>query len=306
MDNGKWIVDNVKTLCDVIRVNRHIFNFICYPLSTIHFALLTLLLVSCNPVNDATYTPQIVVQGYLYANEPLDSIVVRQTIPIGSSTGNERIANANVTISTSDTTYTLHEDASFKQGGRYVSNGTITIQPGKTYSLQVEALSQVATASTTIPLAIQLDSAKLDGISLSLKNTDTITYPVLVDSLQSTGIHLWWSPSQNSAGYGLEALSLDPTADTILDPVTTSLGDSGAMGRYRFFITSTDEQIVWIQYTRYGLNEISALALDQNYEDYILGLYLSGSQFNNSTLHVTGGLGVFGSAARASKKVYLK
>jgi hypothetical protein len=230
--------------------------------------------------------------------------VVRQTIPIGSSTGNDLINNAIVTISMGDTTYSLHRDAS--ANGRYVSNGTIIIQPGKTYSLRVEAIGQVATSSTIVPLAIHLDSAKLDGNSLSLTNTDSITYPVLVDSLSSPGIHLWWSPSPGSAGYGLEALSLDTNADTILDAVSSDLGDSGAMGRYRFFIQSTDEQIVWIQFTRFGLNVVRALALDRNYEDFILGLYLSGSQFNNSTLHITGGLGIFGSAARASKRVYLK
>jgi hypothetical protein len=292
INSGKRIVDSVK--------------YFRYPVFAFRFPLVMLLLVSCNAVNDASYTLQIVVQGYLYANEPLDSIVVRRTIPIGSSTGSERINNAKVTLSTGDTIYTLHADTSFSPGGRFIGDGTIIIQAGKSYSLRVEALGEVATSSTTVPLAIHLDSATLEGQSLSLKNTDTISYPALVDSLSSPGIHLWWSASPGSAGYGLEVLSLDSTADTIIDAVSSSLGDSGAMGRYRFFIQSTDEQIVWVQYTRFGLNVIRALALDRNYEDYILGLYLSGSQFNNSTLHVTGGLGVFGSAARASKKVYLK
>ena len=285
-----------------VKMRYHMLFIIHFTL--FRFPLLTLLLISCNAVNNTTYSPQIVIQGYLYANEPLDSIVVRQTIPIGSSTGNDLITNAAVTLSTGDTTYTLHQDAS--ANGRYVSDGTIIIQPGKTYLLRVAALGQVATSSTTVPLAIHLDSAKLDNKSLSLTNTDSITYPVLVDSLGSPGIHLWWWASPGSAGYGLEALSLDTTADTILDAVSSDLGDSGAMGRYRFFIQSTDEQIVWIQFTRFGLNVVRALALDVNYENYILALYLSGSQFNNSTLNVTGGLGIFGSAARASKMVYLK
>ncbi len=173
--------------------------------------------------------------------------------------------------------------------------------------MQAKALGQIAvTASTTVPLAIHIDSAQLDGRMLSLTQTDTITYPTLVDSLQSQGIHIWWSASIGSAGYGLEALSLDTTADTILDAVSSELGDSAAMGRYRFFILSTNEQVVWPQFTRYGLNVVRALALDKNYEDFILALYLSGSQFNNSTLDVSGGLGVFGSAARASKMVYLR
>jgi Domain of unknown function (DUF4249) len=271
-----------------------------------NFALLLLMAVaSCTAVTESTFTPQIVVQGYLYANEPLDSIVVRQTIPIGSSTGNEFVSGAVVTITNGDSIYALREHSMFEPG-RYSSDSIIIIQPGKTYSLRIEALGQIATASTTVPLAIHLDSAKLNTQMLSLTKIDSITYPTLVDSLQSPGIHLWWSSSVGSAGYGLEALSLDTSADTILDAVSSALGDSAAMGRYRFFILSTDEQIVWPQFTRYGLNVVRAMALDKNYEDFILALYLSGSQFDNSTLDVSGGLGVFGSAARASKFVYLR
>ena len=264
-----------------------------------------LLLWGCTSVTESTFSPQIVVQGYLYANEALDSIVVRQTIPIGSSTGNDFVSNAIVTITSGDSIYSLHERIPFEPG-RYTSDHTVIIQPGTAYTLRVEALGQIATASTTVPLAIHLDSAELDGRKLSLKATDSVTYPTHVDSLQSSGIHLWWSPSPGSAGYGIEALSLDTTADTILDAVSSALGDSVAFGRYRFFILSTNEQVVWPQFTRYGLNVVRALALDKNYEDFILSLYLSGSQFNNSTLDVSGGLGVFGSAARASKFVYLK
>ncbi len=261
---------------------------------------------SCTSVNEPPFSPQIVIQGYLYANEPLDSIVIRKTIPITGRSADDRISNAIVTLSTGDSVYMLHNDSSFLPGGRYVSDHPIVIQPGATYTLRVEALAQVATASTTVPLPIHLDSVKLDGQVLSLTEVDTIAYPKFVDSLASPGIHLWWSPSPGSAGYGIEAISLDTSADTILDAVSSAVGDSGAMGRYHFFILSTNEQVVWPQFTRYGLNAVRALALDKNYEDYVLGFYLSGSQFNNSTLDVQGGLGIFASAARASKLVYLK
>lgn len=266
--------------------------------------LAVLLISACSPVTETPFSSQIVIQGFLYANEPFDSVVLRQTIPISGTTTNDRISGAAVILSNVDTNYVLHEDT--VHSGRYISNGTIIIRPGMAYTLQVHAFGQVVTATTTVPLAIHLDSVKFQGRMLSLTAVDTVPYPVLVDSLYSPGVHLWWSPSPGAAGYGLEALSLDSLADTILDPLSNAVGDSGAMGRYHFFIISTDEQVVWPQFTRYGLNVIRALALDKNYEDFILGLYLSGSQFNNNTLDVSGGLGVFGSVARASKEVYLQ
>ena len=263
-----------------------------------------LLFASCNPGVDSSFSPQIVIQGFLYANEPIDSIVIRQTIPITAVNEDDRLSGANVSISTGDTTYQLVEDLSSEFHGRYAPTQRVIAQPGKTYSIRVAALGQVATAQTTVPLAIHLDSVKLDGRKLSLTDTDKVIYPTNVDSLQTPGIFQYWSPSPGCAGYGLEAVCIAPIeSNRIVDQVTESLSDSNSLGRYRFFILSTSEQIVWIQFTYYGINVIRALALDQNYEDYILGLYLSGSQFNNSTLHVSGGLGVFGSAARTVKYV---
>ncbi len=253
---------------------------------------------SCNPDVDATFHSQIVVQGFLYANEPLDSIVVRRTLTLDTKNRDDRLTGATVTISTSDTSVQLIEST---PPGRYVTSSPFTIHAGTTYQLLVARNGYTtAQATTTVPLPIHIDSAKLGNTPLA----DSIVFDV---TLSSAPIHLWWSTSPGCAGYGLETLALDTTN---YYPITytggTSLPDSNAFGRYRFFILSTDEQILWQQFRFYGPNVIRALALDQNYQDYILGLFLSGSQFNNSTLHVTGGLGVFASAARASKNVFLK
>ena len=268
----------------------------------------SLTMLSCNPGVDSSFSPQIVIQGFLYANEPIDSVVIRQTIPITAVNESDRLSGAKVTITTGDTTYQLLEDLSSGYRGRYIPTHSSSAMPiawaGQTYSIRVEAMGQVATAQTTVPLAIHLDSVILHGTKLSLTDTDIVHYPTTIDSLQLPGIFQYWSPSPGCAGYGLEGVSLAPIpANQIVDRVTQSLADSNSLGRYRFFINSTSEQVVWIQFTYYGLNAIRALALDQNYNDYVLGLYLSQSQFNNGTLHITGGLGVFGSAARTVKYV---
>ena len=261
-------------------------------------------LASCNPGVDSSFSPQIVIQGFLYAGEPIDSVIVRQTIPITADNKSDRVSGAKVSISVDDSTYQLIEGG---YHGRYILSQHVIVQAGKTYSIRVEALGQVATAQTTVPLAIHLDSVKLGNRRLSLTDTDKVVYPTNVDSLQNPGIFQFWSPSPGCAGYGVEAISVAPIdSNRIVDNVTQSFPDSNSIGRYRFFILSTFEQVVWIQFTYYGLNAIRALAVDQNYEDFILGLYLSGSQFNNNTLHVSGGLGVFGSAARTIKYVYIE
>lgn len=259
-------------------------------------AIAIAILASCNPEVDATFHSQIVVQGFLYANEPLDSIVIRRTLPIDTKSPTDRVNGATVRISTDDTTIQLSGTTS----GCYVASSPFIIQPGKTYQLLVAWNGDTARATTTVPQAIHIDSAKLGDVPLA----DTIEFNT---HLSASLIHLWWSASPGSAGYGLEALSLDTArSDTIIFTGEATPADSIAWGRYRFFILSTEEQIVWQQFKYFGPNVLRALALDQNYQDFILGLFLSGSQYNNGTLHVSEGLGVFASAARASRFVYLK
>jgi hypothetical protein len=260
---------------------------------------------SCEQTVDATFSPQLVIEGYLYANEPLDSIVVRRTIEITQGDSIAYVEGAIVTLSSPDKDYLLIERPNMP--GRYHPQEPVMILPGVTYKLRVEGMGQVATSETTVPAPIHLDSAKIDQRPLSLNGLDTIDYPSSRDELSKPGVRLWWSKSATAKGYGMEAVTFDTTAEIIdFDPQDNNLPDSVSMGRYRFFILSQSEQIVWRQFRRYGENTVRALALDRNLQDFALGLYLTQSQFDNNTLHVNGGLGVFGSAARASMRVYAR
>ena len=273
-------------------------------------AICLALLTSCSGTIDATFHQQLVVQGFLYAGEPLDSIIVRKTLSITEQNPQDRVSGAKITIMTGDSIFALAEDS---VAGRYIYNNAqqpFVAQPGKSYHLTVASNGDTLTAQTTVPKAIHLDSAKLKSRALSTTGIDTVDFPLSdsFDSLSKPGISLWWSASPGCAGYGLEVICVAPEdSNFISDPnILLSLPDSDAFGRYRFFILSTNEQVVWQQFKYFGLNSIRALALDKNYQDYILGENLSGSQFNNATLDVQGGLGVFGSAARASKRVFIK
>jgi hypothetical protein len=270
------------------------------------FALL-LIVSGCDTANEAAFRSQLVVQGFLYANEPLDSIVIRKTIAITATNPSERVSGAFVVLSSDESSDTLREDPNFE--GRYIGSHEIVISPDVTYKLLVSASSLgTATAETHVPRAIHLDSALLNSRRLSLDplHPDSIDYPTKRSHLSDPSIHMYWTASPGSAGYGIEAFSQDSTTIIINLGLDTNLPDSAATGRYRFFILSTDEQALWIQFMRYGLNAVRVFAVDKNYEDYVSGLYLSRSQFNNSTLHVSGGLGVFASAARATMRVYLR
>lgn len=266
---------------------------------------LGMLLVSCEETLVAEFEPQLVLEGYLYANELMDSIVIRQTVAITSSDSIVYVPNAIVTFSFDGQDIRLIEKPDLP--GRYFPPSPILIEPNKTYGIRVEALGKVATSETTVPQPIRIDSVKIENRRLSINGIDTVDYPKDRNELSRQGVCLWWSRSSNALGYGIEAVTFDTTAEVIdMDPTDDNLPDSNSMGRYRFFIVGNSEQVVWRQFRRYGVNTVRALALDRNLQDFALGLYFTGSQFDNNTLHVNGGLGVFGSAARASTQVYMR
>lgn len=290
------------------------------------FLGLALIAAGCTSTNDIAFTPQIVVQGFLYANEPLDSVVVRQTESVFDTSQNMGLSGATVTITSDGVTTTLHEAS---KRGQYVPSAPLIPRSRKSYTLRVDWIGQTATSTTTVPDSIHLDSVGAFGRALSLLNSDTLLYPDpnSIDSLNQPGMHLYWSNSPSAEGFGLEALctdtarrssytyQIDPkTGDTTVirydsgGPINSKVvfEDTTATGRYRFFIRSTNEFVSWLQFKYYGPNVVRALAIDKNFQDYVLSIYISRSQYNNNTLHVQGGLGVFGSAARASKKVFLK
>jgi len=263
----------------------------------------------CEIAEENQFKPMIVLQGFLYANEQIDTISVRKTISIeDTSRASDFVQNAQVEISVDGRTYTLREKNKITLPGRYFLDTPLTAIPGKTYRLTVRAFGEEAWSETTIPYPIQLDSVKIDKQRLALDRIDTILYPKDISELSRPGVHLWWTSSSNAVTYALEAVSFD-TTQKLIDlelPGAQPPDSTTSRGRYRFFILSNNEELAWLQYRYYGLNTVRALALDKNYSDLILGIFLTGSQFNNQTLHVNGGLGIFGSAARASKEVYLK
>lgn len=270
--------------------------------------VLACILAGCETLVQNTFQPQIVVQAYLYANEPLDSLVLRKTVSLSSINENDYLGGATVTISDGSNTYSLISYDSAHPGRYRVEPiGSFVPLPGHTYNLRVAALGTVATAQTTIPDTLRIDSAKVFGRVLRLSG-DSLWYPGTpqnTDSLLLEGPHIWWSTSPKAASYAIETLALNSNADTTWPIKGETVQDSSAMGRYRFLILSTNEQIPWEQFRRFGPNVIRVLAIDKNYQDFILSVFASSSQFDNNTLHITNGLGVFGSAARGSMYVYL-
>src|SRR5438067_9717901 len=118
-------------------------------------------LVGCEQSDEANYTSQLVIESYIYANEPIDSVIVRRTAVITSDTKETIEPSADVLIEVDGVKHSFHTRQEEWAKGHYYPDDTLVVVPGKTYRIEVRSRGQIATSQTTVPLAISLDSAKV-------------------------------------------------------------------------------------------------------------------------------------------------
>lgn len=94
-------------------------------------------------------TDMIVVEGYLYAGKPVDSIRLSQTVLLNNAdTLFQGISNASVSISCNGSTYQLTPSATT---GYYHGNANFIISAGQTYELKIGYNKDTLTSQTIVP-----------------------------------------------------------------------------------------------------------------------------------------------------------
>src|SRR5688572_32915329 len=96
---------------------------------------LILMLAACDGAIESEYKEQLVVHGFIYANEPIDSVSLHYTIPYGSLTEDSLFAvtDADVRISVDGTEYLLQHGP--RKGRYFLPASEHVVQPGKYYEL---------------------------------------------------------------------------------------------------------------------------------------------------------------------------
>ena len=239
----------------------------------------------------------IVVEGYLYAGKPVDSIRLSQAVYFNSSdTVFHGVSNAAVSIITNGTTYKLQP--SINQGYYYYPGNNLAINPGETYSLSITYNNQQITSQTTVP-------GNASGLKIS-ENTLLVDTTLTMRELRDSSLLVSWNnPNKDYYFVILE------NKDSILTPVkvSTSSGGFGGYGGYSGSGTGTINlarrfQTRPIQDSLYRVYLFTTVGNYGNYEfklykvtkDYA-SLYQSSTQnsinLNEPFTNINNGLGIF-------------
>jgi hypothetical protein len=240
----------------------------------------------------------IVVEGYLYAGRPVDSIRISQAVYFNSSdTVFHGVSDASVSIVSNGITYNLQP--SVRQGYYNYPGNNLTINAGGTYSLNIIYNNQQITSQTTVP-------ASASGLKIT-ENTLSVDTTLTMRELRDSSLLVSWSnPNRDYYFVILE------NKDSILTPVRVST-TSGGFGYGGFPGTGTGTGTINLarrfqtRPTQDSLYRISLFSTVGNYGHYVFklykvtkdyaSLYQSSTQntinLNEPFTNISNGLGIF-------------
>ncbi len=235
----------------------------------------------------------IVVQGFVYANQPVKDIYLSEVLSLGAEdTLAPPIINAEVIIKKGNNNYSLISDDN-REGFYYYSGNDLIINSGDEIFLEVNIDDRKITAQTTVPSKptnLLLDSGTLPIPEFTPGSGRRPT------DLESYNIKLTWDNSDNSYHY--------VTIDNIgQDPTFIDLNTGKFSSR---FISepsiSSEYRVSFALITHLGEHRLILYKVNQEYVDLYESRDQDSRNLNEPLTNIENGLGVF--SAFASDTVY--
>lgn len=252
---------------------------------------------------EAIYTPdeRFVLQAYLYANEPLWDVSVRNAVPltVGDSIG-EPINDAVINLIKNDVVYLLV--SSSDTGTYHYPGDDLLIESGDVFFIETTVDTKTATATTSIPEPPQ-------GVIMS---QDTIGLPeIIIDS--STGIPdfavmqelrtlqqemqlevLWDNPDSELHFVVIE--NAEDDQESIFPDFGGNFGSLGGRGAFRRITEPTREssyQINFGEIQHWGQYIVKVYRVNDEYADLYENLEQDSRDLNEPPTNIQNGLGIF-------------
>ena len=264
------------------------------------FSLLVLALMGCDGAIESEYKEQLVISGFIFPGEPIDSVIVRRTTEFGKAYDDlgTAIDNAEVSVTVDSVRYLLQPLA---RKGRYgLPASQLIVQAGKTYRLEVKYNTMFAQGETTVPGEI-----RFLGVADSLPEPrlyvfDTNNYRSFDHGVTAGPI------DYHSRKYMLQVRSLDTNAPKIASNPQGPPVDTSSASKFTFPETAPRFRISPRLFSYYGPQLITIIAMDTNWVDHRRLTFSPSAVYEPSLNHLTGGLGVWASGAKDTVTIWIR
>ena len=242
-----------------------------------------LALLACED-NLGNLTPDtVVVEAYLYVNQPVTNVRVTQLVPIGQNTTQPTpINNAEIQINTNGQSYLLTPSAGDSGYYHYAGND-LAITAGESYSLEVKYQERVITAITTAPV-------KPSGLALTKDTLRIAPIRSVIDigNRQTEDLDVnWVNPSQDYHFVLVENIEVNPPR---ISPST-----DGGLGTLLPTdpIRGDSRQVVGAFLNEYGTHRVILFRINQEYVDLYNSAEQDSRNLNEPLTNISNGLGIF-------------
>lgn len=291
------------------------------------FALfLGFLFVSCELYQQDEYQEYYVVESYLVANRALPGVRLTRTLPFEQTYKIEEaaISDAEIRIhlldenNTIERTYTYQNVPTNTQSFyRTVSQDEVI--PGRTYRLEINFPdnNNRITATTRVPGAFQITGSLADTVFYQSQEQITTT-TTLTDNPNRQTYFVFSVIAGNPVEENLTPFYRDLVVEQDEDLEDFRINSSGIINEENYDVDENGRitlRVPWLAIAFYENNVIVANTIDDNLYDFIRSQEvqtgggpstLPPGEIQNIIYNVEGGIGIFGSLASDSNRVYIK
>lgn len=284
-------------------------------------SLAAFFLVTCDLYRQDEFEPYYVVESYLVADRFLPQVRLSQTMPIDEEYTFSKAAvnNANVEVRLLDESGSVEDSFNYSQqsAGVYYPRETHVVLPERRYELYIsfDENSDIIRSTTYVPGTFRSVNDVVDSIAYQDPRQVVIeTTPSYYPNRQSYFIF-------NVNVIKPEEENLTPFyADLVRDQdesVSNFYKNSSGIINEENYERNPDGTLTlrlpWLAVAFYGQNYIVANAIDDNTYDFFRsqdvqggGSVLPPGEFQNVIYHVDGGIGIFGSIASDTVRVFIE
>lgn len=276
---------------------------------SLKLAVLFLFVFFTSCEDEIIYSPEerFVLQAYLYANEPVWDVTVRNAVPltVADSVG-EPINEAAVILYKNDVAYTL---VSSSDSGTYHYPGDdLQVETGDIFSIETTVGEKTASATTTVPESPSGVFMSTDTIELpEIDPDDYLFFETMRDlrALQSEiQLEVFWDNPKNELHFVVienaeeEQVSIFPDFGGNF----TRIGGRGSFRRITPPTRESSYQINFMEIQYWGKYVVKVYRVNQEYANLYENLTQDSRDLNEPPNNIKNGLGIF--SAFNSQRVF--
>ena len=280
-----------------------------------------LILAGCELYEQNDYEEYYVVESYLIANGDLPMVRLSTTSPIEEqySFQENALSNAQVEIRLLNADSTIAERYSYSESnaGVYVPETDVSVQSEQLYQLHVATASRdTVTATTYVPGSFRTVNELQDRYTYQSREQIEITTTPSSYITERQTFYIFSVNAVDPDSSDLTPFYRDLVIDQDSEIQNYYINSSGIINEQNYEqnengnITLT---VPWLAIAFYYSNDVVATAIDNNMYDFLRsqdvqtgGTTLSPGEIQNIRYHVNGGIGIFGSMAADTNRVYIE